>query len=294
MNNLRSLLRRPTLLGRGLLALLLCLIAAQAAAVQTTTVTYYHTDLIGSVVATSDEAGIVSWRSAYLPYGEQWMVPPNPDDRQGFAGKPLGAGAVIDFGARAYDPGIGRFQGLDPQPAEAGDPHGFNRYAYANNNPYRYTDPDGEFPIVAVAMLAIDLALNYQATGSVKGALIETGKGLINPLKKIKLAGKVGAAVKKVLGRSSVTKRGLGGNPFQEKTPQQIDKIFRDKGFDVKGTDPIAGKGSYINPKTGRKFYIDKGGKYKKGTELPHVDVHRPPSSSLPKKKLPLGNRLIE
>ncbi len=23
--------------------------------------------------------------------------------------------------------------------------HGFNRYAYANNNPYKYTDPDGEF-----------------------------------------------------------------------------------------------------------------------------------------------------
>ena len=22
---------------------------------------------------------------------------------------------------------------------------GFNRYAYANNNPYKYTDPDGEF-----------------------------------------------------------------------------------------------------------------------------------------------------
>ena len=86
----------------------------------------------------------------------------------------------------------------------------------------------------------------------------------------------------------------LGGNPFQGKTPQQIDKMFRDKGFDVKGTDPMAGKGSYINPKTGRKYYIDKGGKYKKGTELPHVDVHRPSSSSLPKRKLPLGDRLIE
>jgi hypothetical protein len=86
----------------------------------------------------------------------------------------------------------------------------------------------------------------------------------------------------------------LGGNPFKGKTPQQIDDVFRQKGFDVKGADPVAGKGSYINPKTGRKYYIDKGGKYKKGTELPHVDVHRPSGSSLPKKKLPLGDRLIK
>ncbi len=91
-----------------------------------------------------------------------------------------------------------------------------------------------------------------------------------------------------------VPKKGLGGNPFKGKTPQQIDEAFRKKGFDIKGTDPVAGKGSYINPKTGRKYYIDKGGKYKKGTELPHVDVHRPSDSSLPKRKLPLGGRLIE
>ena len=96
------------------------------------------------------------------------------------------------------------------------------------------------------------------------------------------------------LDKTAGAKRGLGGNPFKGKTPQQIDDAFRKKGFDVKGTDPVAGKGSYINPKTGRKYYIDKGGKYKKGTELPHVDVHRPSSSSLPKKKFPLGDRLVE
>ncbi|MCP4485994.1 MAG: hypothetical protein GY820_01495 [Gammaproteobacteria bacterium] len=95
-------------------------------------------------------------------------------------------------------------------------------------------------------------------------------------------------------GSPVVTKKGLGGNPFKGKTPKQIDEAFRKKGFDIKGTDPVAGKGSYINPKTGRKYYIDKGGKYKKGTELPHVDVHRPSDSSLPKRKPPLGDRLIE
>jgi len=44
--------------------------------------------------------------------------------------------------ARYYDPVIGRFYSNDPLGFR--DIHSFNRYAYANNNPYRYTDPSGE------------------------------------------------------------------------------------------------------------------------------------------------------
>jgi RHS repeat-associated protein len=50
--------------------------------------------------------------------------------------------------ARYYDPVIGRFYSNDPVDAishlgRQGGIHGFNRYAYANNNPYKYIDPDG-------------------------------------------------------------------------------------------------------------------------------------------------------
>ena len=44
--------------------------------------------------------------------------------------------------ARYYDPVIGRFYSNDPQGFR--DVHSFNRFAYANNNPYKYVDPDGE------------------------------------------------------------------------------------------------------------------------------------------------------
>ena len=47
--------------------------------------------------------------------------------------------------ARYYDPVIGRFYSNDPQGFR--DVFSFNRYAYANNNPYKYTDPDGEDPV---------------------------------------------------------------------------------------------------------------------------------------------------
>jgi uncharacterized protein RhaS with RHS repeats len=45
--------------------------------------------------------------------------------------------------ARYYDPVIGRFYSNDPVGFR--DVHSFNRYAYANNNPYKYTDPTGKF-----------------------------------------------------------------------------------------------------------------------------------------------------
>jgi hypothetical protein len=43
--------------------------------------------------------------------------------------------------ARYYDPVIGRFYSNDPVGFK--NVHNFNRYTYANNNPYKYTDPTG-------------------------------------------------------------------------------------------------------------------------------------------------------
>jgi hypothetical protein len=51
--------------------------------------------------------------------------------------------------ARYYDPVIGRFYSNDPVGWVPGSPvHSFGRYTYANNNPYKYTDPDGKFGIL--------------------------------------------------------------------------------------------------------------------------------------------------
>ena len=64
------------------------------------------------------------------------------------------------------------------------------------------------------------------------------------------------------------------GNPFVGKSFEEIDHMFRMKGFEMKGIDPLMGKGSYFNPKTGTKYYLDWGEKeYKTGRESFHVDV---------------------
>jgi len=50
---------------------------------------------------------------------------------------------LLDYGARRYDPQIGRFISPDTIIPDPGNPQSFNRYAYVNNNPQRYTDPSG-------------------------------------------------------------------------------------------------------------------------------------------------------
>jgi hypothetical protein len=42
----------------------------------------------------------------------------------------------------------GRFLSIDPVTTDANTGGSFNRYAYANNSPYRYVDPDGRNPLV--------------------------------------------------------------------------------------------------------------------------------------------------
>jgi RHS repeat-associated protein len=83
--------------------------------------------------------------------------------------------------ARYYDPVIGRFYSNDPVGTMehlhgSNGIHGFNRYTYANNNPYKYTDPNGE------SSLAINGArmMFVPVPGArVVGGIMLAGAGLI-------------------------------------------------------------------------------------------------------------------
>ena len=108
---------------------------------QAETVTYLHTDLLGSVVLETDQNRNVVQRYEYEPYG----LP-----RQAIADAPGYTGHVHDAGSglvymqqRYYDPEVGRFLSVDPMPADTATAWNFNRYNYAANNPYTFVDPDG-------------------------------------------------------------------------------------------------------------------------------------------------------
>jgi RHS repeat-associated protein len=120
-------------------------------------ITYFHNDPSGSPVAATDENGRLLWKESYRPYGERLLNGASPDaNRLWFTGKPQDPDTGLSYlGARYYSPQLGRFMGIDPKAVDPGDPHSFNRYAYANNNPYKFVDPDGEFAVFAFVAAAV-------------------------------------------------------------------------------------------------------------------------------------------
>jgi RHS repeat-associated protein len=137
--------------------------------------THYLQDRQGSVRATFDRWGAELSRIDYLPFGKRDLSGSNGAQRFGFTGEELNiVGGLYYHGARFYDPDLCRFISADslvPDPARG---IGFNRYAYAYNNPITYIDPNGHEPISATTVLigaAIGAAIGgAAATGGENGA----------------------------------------------------------------------------------------------------------------------------
>jgi len=83
-------------------------------------------------------------------YGE-WSKQGMSENDYKYNGKELNSEmglGIYEYGARYYDPAIGRFTSVDPLADEA---PGWTPYRYAFNNPLRYIDPDGLFETEAAA-----------------------------------------------------------------------------------------------------------------------------------------------
>ena len=152
-------------------------------------ITYLHNDVTGNTVMATNEAGSVLWKESYRPYGERLRnESASAANRQFFHGKAYDSESGLQyFGARYYDPVVGRFMGVDPVGFDARNLHSFNRYAYGNNNPYKYTDRDGRFailiPIVGLvvggglAVVANHPARPYGSSGSIENSVPGFGAG---------------------------------------------------------------------------------------------------------------------
>jgi RHS repeat-associated protein len=127
--------------------------------------TYFtHTDYQGSLMALSLYNGTVAERYAYDPWGnrrnpDHWM---QTDSRTSFRTnrgytmhEHLPEFGLINMNGRVYDPQTALFFSPDPYLQAPGDWLNYNRYSYCLNNPMKYTDPDGEFFLMAVFMSAM-------------------------------------------------------------------------------------------------------------------------------------------
>ena len=107
---------------------------------------YYHSDHLGSSNVITDSTGTQAQYCEYTPYGTLTTNVIASEAKQSpikhyFTGKELDSTGLYFYGARYYDPEIGRFISADTIVQAPYDPQSLNRYSYCRNNPINYVDP---------------------------------------------------------------------------------------------------------------------------------------------------------
>lgn len=135
---------------------------------------FQHTDALGSPVAVTDTTGTVIDRTNWEPYGT--AINKASYEGIGYTGHVMdGATELVYMQQRYYDPQIGLFLSVDPVTAYSNPVGMFNRYRYANNNPYKFTDPDGRTAVCGQSSCTINCssaltcAADYLYVGTVYG-----------------------------------------------------------------------------------------------------------------------------
>jgi RHS repeat-associated protein len=120
---------------------------------QTSSLSYFHHDHLGSIAAITDENRNVVERLAYDPWGKRRYPDGALDATDSLTGKRTDRGhtehehldemGIIHMNGRVYDPLIGRMMSADPYVQAPRNLKTFNRYGYVWNNPLKLYDPDG-------------------------------------------------------------------------------------------------------------------------------------------------------
>jgi RHS repeat-associated protein len=142
-------------------------------------ITYYHSDITGSPVVATGPSREVLWREEFTPYGERVLQQVSSGaNRMWFTGHHHDDDSGLTYaGARHYDPMIGRFMSVDPAALNPANQFTFNRYAYANNSPFVYSDLDGREPGEAAFGLAVGLFMRADDAKKILNAERQVGSG---------------------------------------------------------------------------------------------------------------------
>ncbi len=141
---------------------------------------FHHTDHLSGTSIDTDANGNVIESVDYYPYGEIRIDNKTTtyENKHKFTGKELDeSDNLYYYGARYYDPSIGRFISADPVDGDLSNPQSLNKYSYVMNNPLKYVDVTGnmaEYAMIAGLSFGAILTapLSVLAGG---GAAIVTG-----------------------------------------------------------------------------------------------------------------------
>lgn len=132
------------------------------------TYNYFKSDHTGSTRALLSAVGgslQTQQTTDYYPFGMAWSLNNLNKNKYLYSGKEIEdatlAGNVLalyDFGARFYNPVLGRWFNMDPKLQYA------NPYLFCSNNPVMYVDPDGQFSWLISALVggAMNLCANIE------------------------------------------------------------------------------------------------------------------------------------
>jgi len=139
---------------------------------------YTYQDYLGSVTDIVNESDSVVEEMSFDAWGRRrdartwaYTVQPNQEWKglidRGYTGhEHLDVFGLINMNGRMYDPVLGLMLSPDNYVSDATSTLAFNRYLYANGNPLKYTDPNGEWAvyddILAIVLGGtINLAANW-------------------------------------------------------------------------------------------------------------------------------------
>ena len=141
---------------------------------------YLHRDYQGSILAITDEQGLVLEARLFDAWGQlvklqiKGIAVPLPEGTEG-SGLLLDRGytghehllgvELINMNGRLYDPAFHRFLQPDNYVQDPSNTQNYNRYAYCYNNPLKFTDPSGEIIWFIIGAAVLGGVINWGVHG---------------------------------------------------------------------------------------------------------------------------------
>ena len=195
--------------------------------------TYYLADPEGSVIGLADATGAPTARLRYDGFGDPRGPSALPAGTLGdfrFHGMWLDPTGLYHVRARMYDPETGRFLSRDPADGDPQRPETFAPYAFANGNPYVWTDPTGEYSLKELGA-TINVAIELQLVAIARAAFLAC-----------ELAAAIDAGTGTAIGEGVCYKKERGPSEYYIELQadgtdlgrrKQIEPIYRDRPITV-------------------------------------------------------------